>query len=85
MAVTFMAKPDASWTGSSGHVHCSLTSLESGKNVFPDTGGEMSDTMRWFLGGLLEGTRALSLLTAPNINSYKRFASASWAPVYLTW
>jgi glutamine synthetase len=33
----------------------------------------------------LEGTRALSLLTAPNINSYKRFASASWAPVYLVW
>jgi glutamine synthetase len=85
MAVTFMAKPDASWTGSSGHVHCSLASLESGKNQFPTANGEMSDTMRWFLGGLLEGTRALSLLTAPNINSYKRFASASWAPVYLVW
>ncbi len=84
-AVTFMAKPDASWTGSSGHVHCSLASLQTGKNLFADAGGGMSDLMRWFLGGLLEGTRALSLLIAPNINSYKRFASASWAPVYLVW
>lgn len=85
MAVTFMAKPDAAWTGSSGHVHCSLASLESGRNAFSDAGGEMSDTMRWFLGGMLEGTRALSLLIAPTINSYKRFASASWAPVHLIW
>jgi glutamine synthetase len=84
-AVTFMAKPDASWTGSSGHVHCSLASLETGQNLFPDAEGGMSELMRWFLGGLLEGTRALSLLIAPNINSYKRFASASWAPVYLVW
>jgi glutamine synthetase len=85
MAVTFMAKPDASWTGSSGHVHCSLTSLETGENLFSNSDGSMSDLMRWFLGGLLEGTHALSLLTAPNINSYKRFASSSWAPVYLVW
>ena len=85
MAVTFMAKPDASWTGSSGHVHCSLASLETGENLFPNADGDMSETMRWFLGGLLEGTRALSLLTAPNINSYKRFSSSSWAPVYLVW
>ncbi len=84
-AVTFMAKPDASGTGSSGHVHCSLASLQTGKNLFADAGGGMSDLMRRFLGGLLEGTRALSLLIAPNINSYKRFASASWAPVYLVW
>jgi glutamine synthetase len=85
MAVTFMAKPEASWTGSSGHVHCSLTSVETGENAFPDANGEMSETMQWFLGGLLEGTRALSLLIAPNVNSYKRFASASWAPVHLVW
>lgn len=84
-AATFMSKPGSDWTGSSGHVHCSLASLESGKNLFQAENGEMSDTMRWFLGGLLEGTRALSLLIAPNINSYKRFASASWAPVHLVW
>jgi len=85
LAVTFMAKPDASWTGSSGHVHCSLATPETGANLFANDAGEMSVLMRWFLGGLLEGTRALSLLTAPNINSYKRFASSSWAPVHLVW
>ncbi len=85
MAVTFMAKPDAAWTGSSGHVHCSLASLETGENLFLAGDGGISDLMRWFLGGLLEGTRALSLMTAPNINSYKRFSASSWAPVNLVW
>ncbi|MCA9858831.1 MAG: glutamine synthetase [Thermomicrobiales bacterium] len=85
VAATFMSKPEAHWTGSSGHVHCSLASTESGQNLFPDDTGKMSQTMRWFLGGLIDGTRALSLLIAPYINSYKRFSSASWAPVYLVW
>lgn len=84
-AVTFMAKPDASWTGSSGHVHCSLSDRATGTNAFATADDSMSDAMRWFLGGLLEGTRAVSLLIAPTINSYKRFASASWAPVFLVW
>lgn len=84
-AVTFMAKPGADWTGSSGHVHCSLVSTKTGQNLFATEDGTMSETMGWFLGGLLEGTRALALMIGPNINSYKRFASASWAPVHLIW
>jgi glutamine synthetase len=45
----------------------------------------MSDTMRWFLGGLLAGARELSLLVASTINAYKRYAVASWAPVNIVW
>ncbi len=42
MAVTFMAKPDAGWTGSSGHVHCSLASLETGESLFSDLRGRIA-------------------------------------------
>ena len=38
-----------------------------------------------FLGGLLAGSRELSLFIASNINSYKRYAVASWAPVNIVW
>lgn len=86
-AITFMAKPDATWTGSSSHVHVSLWDESGQNNLFPDTPGsaEMSPTMRYFLGGLLHASRELSLFLASNINSYKRYAVASWAPVNVVW
>ncbi|HEU0165085.1 MAG TPA: glutamine synthetase family protein [Thermomicrobiales bacterium] len=84
-AVTFMSKPHHEWTGSSGHVHVSLVDADSGKNVFATESGEMSETMRWFLGGLTAGARDLSILLASTVNAYKRFALASWAPVHLVW
>lgn len=86
-AVTFMAKPDQSWTGSSGHIHVSLWDPDRQHNLFPASPGsrEPSDVMRWFLGGLIACTRELALFFAPNVNSYKRFAVASWAPVHLIW
>jgi glutamine synthetase len=45
----------------------------------------MSQTMRWFLGGMMALQRELALFIAPNINSYKRYAVASWAPVNVVW
>ncbi|MFN8591526.1 MAG: glutamine synthetase family protein [Thermomicrobiales bacterium] len=86
-SITFMAKPDQTWTGSSSHVHLSLWDPDGRRNLFHDPGapGEMSATMRHFLGGLLAGSRELSLLIASNVNSYKRYAVASWAPVNVVW
>jgi glutamine synthetase len=87
LAVTFMAKPDHTWTGSSGHIHVSLWDEEGERSLFPAEGSpkEMSETMRWFLGGLIACARELSLLVAINVNSYKRYATASWAPVSIVW
>jgi glutamine synthetase len=87
LAVTFMAKPDHTWTGSSGHIHVSLWDAAAGRNLFVDDAapGHMSETMRWFLGGLMACAREFAILFAPNVNSYKRFASASWAPVNIVW
>ncbi len=86
-SITFMAKPEQSWTGSSSHVHLSLWDAAGSANLFvdPDAPGEMSRLMRHFLGGLLAGARELSLFIASNINSYKRYAVASWAPVNIAW
>ncbi len=88
LAVTFMAKPDQTWTGSSGHVHISLWDRAGEHNRFHDAAagpGAMSETMRYFLGGLVAGARELSLFLASTVNAYKRYAAASWAPVNIVW
>jgi len=87
--LTFMAKPYAEWTGSSGHLHISLWDKKTDKPLFFDPASKasygMSDTMRWFLGGMMALQRELALFIAPNVNSYKRYAVASWAPVNVVW
>ena len=86
--LTFMAKPDHSWTGSSGHLHVSLWDESGERALFHDPKGEpygMSETMRHFLGGVMALARELSIFVAPNVNSYKRYAVASWAPVNVVW
>lgn len=86
-AMTFMAKPDHTWTGSSSHVHVSLWNDSATSSLFPAGADsrEMSQTMRHFLGGMLAGARELSLFVASTINAYKRYAVASWAPVNIVW
>jgi glutamine synthetase len=78
-SITFMAKPDHTWVGSSCHVHGSL--WKDDENAFA---GE-SETFRQFLAGWIAGARELALFLAPTINSYKRYAAASWAPTRLAW
>ncbi|CAM3872649.1 glutamine synthetase family protein [Alicyclobacillus pomorum] len=88
VAVTFMAKPHHAWTGSSGHLHISLWDLDGHCNLFYDPDGSpygMSALMQSFLAGLLANIRAFSLFVASNVNSYKRYALGSWAPVNAVW
>ena len=87
--LTFMAKPDHRWTGSSGHLHMSLWDTAGERSLMHAEGSErpygMSDTMAWFLAGMMALSRQLSVFIAPNVNSYKRYASLSWAPVNIVW
>jgi glutamine synthetase len=78
-SITFMAKPDHTWIGSSCHIHSSLWA--DGENVFA---GE-SETFKRYLAGQIACTRELALFLAPTINSYKRYAAGSWAPTTLAW
>jgi glutamine synthetase len=84
-AVTFMAKPDHSWTGSSAHVHLSLWDADGGENRFQEGEDGLSATALHFLGGVMEAMRELVYFIAPYVNSYKRYASLSWAPVNIVW
>jgi glutamine synthetase len=88
LAITFMAKPHHQWTGSSGHLHVSLWDAEGKQNLFHDPAGEpyrMSAVMRHFLAGVMAYAREFSLFYASTINSYKRYAPDSWAPVHAVW
>ena len=78
-SVTFMAKPDHTWIGSSCHVHSSL--WKDSRNAFD---GE-SDVFKQYLAGHIAYAGELAIFLAPNINSYKRYAASSWAPTTLAW
>ncbi|GAA4983725.1 glutamine synthetase family protein [Kineococcus glutinatus] len=84
MSLTFMAKLDER-EGNSCHVHLSLTDPE-GRGVFAEgPGTDMTPLFRSFLAGQLAALRELTLLLAPNVNSYKRFAAGSFAPTAVAW
>ncbi len=78
-SITFMAKPDHTWIGSSCHIHSSLWQDDSA--AFSG-GGPVFEA---YLAGQIACARELAVFFAPNINSYKRFAAGSWAPTTLAW
>jgi glutamine synthetase len=78
-SITFMAKLDER-EGSSCHIHLSLR-REDGSSLFAAD----ETAFRRFIAGQLACLRELTLLHAPNVNSYKRFASASFAPTAVAW
>ena len=83
-SITFMAKYDER-EGNSCHVHLSLRDGDDGA-VFAGEGAHgMSPVFEHFLAGLLAAAPELTLLYAPNINSYKRYAAASFAPTAIAW
>ncbi len=83
ISASFMAKPSEKDIGSSCHIHSSLRDAD-GQNAFVD-GEEETDVFRHYLGGLRQHIRELALFIAPSVNSYKRYATESWAPTSVSW
>jgi glutamine synthetase len=83
ISATFMAKPSEKDIGSSCHIHSSLVD-DDGKSAFVE-GEEETDVFRHYLGGQRARIRELALFVAPAINSYKRYATESWAPTSISW
>jgi glutamine synthetase len=84
MTATFMPKPLFADNGSGMHVHQSLWQGE--RPLFPGTGyADSSDTMRWYIGGLLKHAPALIAICAPTVNSYRRLVPGFEAPVNLAY
>jgi glutamine synthetase len=82
MALTFMAKPNQR-EGNSCHIHFSLRDA-SGQPVM-SAGDGLSPLGERVLAGLLASMRELTLLYAPNINSYKRYQPGTFAPTAVRW
>jgi glutamine synthetase len=79
VAITFMAKFDQR-EGSSCHVHLSLAGAD-GQNAFASD-QQLFDR---FLAGQLTCLRDLTLLFAPQVNSYKRYVPGMFAPTAVAW
>ncbi|MGB7755059.1 MAG: glutamine synthetase family protein [Salinisphaera sp.] len=81
-SLTFMPKFNAR-EGNSCHIHLSLRTTDD-EQVMAD-GQELSGRGRHFVAGVLAGLADMTLLFAPNINSYKRYAKGSFAPTSIAW
>jgi len=85
MFATFMAKPIAGEQGSAMHVHQSIVDKASGANLFSKPDGTPSREFGWFIGGLQRYAPAATALFAPYVNSYRRLARFTAAPINLQW
>lgn len=83
---TFMPKPIPKINGSGMHTHISLFT-DDGENAFHDGADEfnLSETAKQFLAGILEHAPAITAVTNPTVNSYKRLVPGYEAPVYVAW
>ena len=83
-SLTFMAKYNER-EGNSCHIHLSLRSQDGTPIFAGDADTPLSPLFENFLAGQLAALRELTLMFAPNVNSYKRFAAGSFAPTAVKW
>lgn len=86
ITATFMAKPISGQPGSAMHIHQSIVSLETGKNIFANEDNEgFSESFHHYIGGLQQYTSHVMPMYAPNVNSYRRFMAQETSPVNVHW
>ncbi len=81
----FMPKPIARFAACGMHVHISVFRNE--ENAFYDSQDSLglSKDARFFMGGLIKHISAVTALTNPAVNSYKRLVPGFEAPVNVAW
>jgi len=84
---TFMPKPFAQHSGCGLHIHQSLST--NGINQFENADQSSQDGLsliaRHYLAGILHHAPALTAITNPLVNSYKRLIPGDEAPVFIAW
>ena len=85
LSVTFMAKWNTQYPGSSGHLHQSLWRGDT--NIFHgvDPDGGLSEDLRHYVGGLCQLMPDVTAMVSPFINTYKRYVPGVWAPLTASW
>jgi len=86
LVASIMPKPIFGDNASGMHVSSSL--WKGAKNAFYDSAdryAELSQTGRYYVGGLLSHSRALTAITNPTTNSYRRLVPGYEAPIYIAW
>jgi glutamine synthetase len=86
---TFMPKPLYLDNASGMHTHQSLWKGEpfTGENAFFDKDDDygLSQTARYYIGGLIDHSKALTVVSCPTVNSYKRLVPGFEAPINISW
>ena len=85
MFATFMAKPIFGEPGSAMHVHQSVVDKRNGRNIFSNEDGTPTQEFFWYIGGLQKYIPAAMALFAPYVNSYRRLARNTAAPINIQW
>jgi len=85
MYATFMAKPHAKEPGSAMHIHQSVVDRRTRANIFSNADGTPSALFFSHIAGLQRYLPHAMSLFAPNVNSYRRIARASLAPINVQW
>jgi len=83
--ISFMPKPLSEEAGNGMHAHIVL--YKKGKNMFLDNDNPyyLSQTALYFIGGILDHSRAIAAIANPTLNSYKRLIPHFEAPIYIAW
>ena len=82
---TMMPKPISMDSGSGMHTNVSLWKNKENAFFDVDDKDELSQTGRYFCGGVINHARALTAITNPTTNSYHRLVPGYEAPVYIAW
>jgi glutamine synthetase len=67
------------------HVHQSVVSKLTGKNIFSNPDGSPSKEFYWYIGGLQKHIPSAMAIFAPYVNSYRRLARNTAAPINIQW
>ncbi|MDT0116918.1 glutamine synthetase family protein [Microbacterium sp. PRF11] len=83
-SLTFMAKFNER-EGNSCHIHLSVRGDDGSAVMAGEQEHGFSPLMGHWIAGILATLREFTLLYAPTINSYKRYAKGSFAPTGVAW
>jgi len=81
---TFLGKPWSDEGGSGFHLHFSVTDMD-GVNKMHDGAGALSETARQMIAGVTANANALTALTNPTVNAFKRLGPDTLAPFRANW